>query len=110
MYDKNNQSFNLKKKGDVFALEKEVASHNKRKPDYEQVIESSKFKALMKEKKKFTIPLTIFFLVFYFMLPILTSYSTILNTRSEEHTSELQSRGHLVCRLLLEQTNAIHNI
>src|SRR5207253_5986038 len=23
-------------------------------------------------------------------------------TRSEEHTSELQSRGHLVCRLLLE--------
>src|SRR5690625_7063657 len=24
--------------------------------------------------------------------------------RSEEHTSELQSRGHLVCRLLLEQT------
>src|SRR5439155_2959204 len=25
------------------------------------------------------------------------------NTRSEEHTSELQSRGHLVCRLLLEK-------
>src|SRR5690625_6527090 len=24
-------------------------------------------------------------------------------TRSEEHTSELQSRGHLVCRLLLEE-------
>src|SRR5690625_5946572 len=27
--------------------------------------------------------------------------------RSEEHTSELQSRGHLVCRLLLEQINKI---
>src|SRR5690625_5340385 len=26
--------------------------------------------------------------------------------RSEEHTSELQSRGHLVCRLLLEKKNA----
>src|SRR2546429_4578348 len=26
-------------------------------------------------------------------------------TRSEEHTSELQSRLHLVCRLLLEQKN-----
>src|SRR5690625_5750247 len=26
----------------------------------------------------------------------------ILTLRSEEHTSELQSRGHLVCRLLLE--------
>src|SRR5690625_5908912 len=27
----------------------------------------------------------------------------IRNERSEEHTSELQSRGHLVCRLLLEK-------
>src|SRR5690625_5760471 len=25
--------------------------------------------------------------------------------RSEEHTSELQSRGHLVCRLVLEKKN-----
>src|SRR5690625_5711658 len=28
----------------------------------------------------------------------------LLGSRSEEHTSELQSRGHLVCRLLLEKT------
>src|SRR5690625_6931612 len=28
--------------------------------------------------------------------------------RSEEHTSELQSRGHLVCRLLLEKKNVEH--
>src|SRR5439155_23190456 len=27
--------------------------------------------------------------------------------RSEEHTSELQSRGHLVCRLLLEKKNKL---
>src|SRR5690625_2002941 len=27
----------------------------------------------------------------------------IVANRSEEHTSELQSRGHLVCRLLLEK-------
>src|SRR5439155_18064657 len=26
-----------------------------------------------------------------------------MDVRSEEHTSELQSRGHLVCRLLLEK-------
>src|SRR5690625_6181659 len=26
-----------------------------------------------------------------------------MDGRSEEHTSELQSRGHLVCRLLLEK-------
>src|SRR5690625_7109627 len=35
-------------------------------------------------------------LLFGFTLPILFA-------RSEEHTSELQSRGHLVCRLLLEK-------
>src|SRR5690625_7012091 len=29
-----------------------------------------------------------------------------LPLRSEEHTSELQSRGHLVCRLLLEKKNS----
>src|SRR3712207_8849619 len=28
--------------------------------------------------------------------------------RSEEHTSELQSRQYLVCRLLLEKTNKDH--
>src|SRR3712207_8896185 len=28
------------------------------------------------------------------------------NSRSEEHTSELQSRQYLVCRLLLEKTKA----
>src|SRR5439155_20267620 len=30
------------------------------------------------------------------------------SVRSEEHTSELQSRGHLVCRLLLEKKNMTH--
>src|SRR5690625_2294825 len=30
-------------------------------------------------------------------------FNSALGPRSEEHTSELQSRGHLVCRLLLEK-------
>src|SRR5690625_6056411 len=30
---------------------------------------------------------------------------TAVVPRSEEHTSELQSRGHLVCRLLLDKQN-----
>src|SRR3712207_6864688 len=30
--------------------------------------------------------------------------------RSEEHTSELQSRQYLVCRLLLEKKNTLHLI
>src|SRR5690625_2193270 len=32
-------------------------------------------------------------------------YLALSSERSEEHTSELQSRGHLVCRLLLEKKN-----
>src|SRR2546422_3438736 len=33
----------------------------------------------------------------------ITSHSLASASRSEEHTSELQSRLHLVCRLLLEK-------
>src|SRR5436305_8364187 len=33
-----------------------------------------------------------------------------LDGRSEEHTSELQSRPHLVCRLLLEKKNKKHTL
>src|SRR5690554_7299253 len=35
------------------------------------------------------------------------SFSLLPLTRSEEHTSELQSRPHLVCRLLLEKKKKI---
>src|SRR2546429_5192530 len=33
-----------------------------------------------------------------------------VNGRSEEHTSELQSRLHLVCRLLLEKKNSYRSL
>src|SRR5437899_8903073 len=36
---------------------------------------------------------------------ILASSAWVAKTRSEEHTSELQSLRHLVCRLLLEKKN-----
>src|SRR5207253_8053683 len=36
-------------------------------------------------------------------LDITISAPPVRPVRSEEHTSELQSRGHLVCRLLLEK-------
>src|SRR5207253_8889127 len=36
-----------------------------------------------------------------------TYYLGAAGGRSEEHTSELQSRGHLVCRLLLEKKKKI---
>src|SRR5690625_6753805 len=48
--------------------------------------------------------------VIVFMPPLAATYdeltemlAIIRKGRSEEHTSELQSRGHLVCRLLLEK-------
>jgi uncharacterized membrane protein (DUF485 family) len=47
--------------------------------DYTSIVQSSSFQALLSEKKKFIIPFTIFFFCFYFALPILTSYSTVLN-------------------------------
>src|SRR5690625_6560625 len=41
-----------------------------------------------------------------FIFHLIVSVAVVL--RSEEHTSELQSRGHLVCRLLLEKKNISH--
>ena len=32
------------------------------------------------KKRRFIIPMTIFFMIFYFLLPIFTSYTTFLNT------------------------------
>src|SRR6266702_6196749 len=76
----------------------------------------------------FSLLLFIFFLFFFLMIrrpprSTLFPYTTLFRSlahsgqngssscaslcpkrpRSEEHTSELQSRGHLVCRLLLEK-------
>src|SRR3989442_4730992 len=38
----------------------------------------------------------------------LSSVADAARYRSEEHTSELQSRPHLVCRLLLEKKKTTH--
>src|SRR5690625_6518541 len=46
--------------------------------------------------RKFGLILTLHDLIYY-------QHRTPPKDRSEEHTSELQSRGHLVCRLLLEK-------
>jgi uncharacterized membrane protein (DUF485 family) len=47
--------------------------------EYGKVAQSEKFKELIASKKRFIIPMTVFFLLFYFILPILTSYSNVLN-------------------------------
>src|SRR5690554_7319871 len=56
-----------------------------------------------KHKRK-TFPLIILFLTLdCFLITGGTYFIKDLMLRSEEHTSELQSRPHLVCRLLLEK-------
>lgn len=60
-------------------LSKEEEGKNGNPLDYEAVAESKKFKKLMNDKKKFLIPLTVFFLLIYFSLPVLSAYSTVLN-------------------------------
>lgn len=46
---------------------------------YSDIAKSGKFRELLKQKRKFIVPMTVFFFAFYFLLPILTSYSTFLN-------------------------------
>ncbi len=47
--------------------------------DYAAVIRSGSFQQLMKKKKAFILPYSVFFFLFYFTLPILTSYFKFLN-------------------------------
>ncbi|HDR7513235.1 DUF485 domain-containing protein [Bacillus mobilis] len=48
--------------------------------NYTEVVQSEEFQLLLNTKKKFIIPMSIFFLSFFIALPILTSYSKVLNT------------------------------
>src|SRR5690625_6635845 len=43
-------------------------------------------------------------------LQVLKEIDSFRRLRSEEHTSELQSRGHLVCRLLLEKKKTYNKL
>src|SRR5690554_7559184 len=53
-----------------------------------------------------SIPITILTLgLFLFVINAFIIWLCSVLVRSEEHTSELQSRPHLVCRLLLEKKN-----
>ncbi|MED1864579.1 DUF485 domain-containing protein [Fictibacillus nanhaiensis] len=46
---------------------------------YSEVVNTNQFQQLMAEKKRFILPMTVFFLLFYFSLPILTAYTDVLN-------------------------------
>lgn len=48
--------------------------------DFVAVESSPQFKGFLSRKNKFIIPMTIFFMIFYFLLPISTSYTNFLNS------------------------------
>jgi uncharacterized membrane protein (DUF485 family) len=47
--------------------------------DWKQIAESPAFRELIRKKRAFIIPSVVFFFVFYFTLPVLTAYTTVLN-------------------------------
>ena len=47
--------------------------------NYAEIAQSADFKKLVSAKKRFIIPSIIFFMIFYFSLPISTSFFTFLN-------------------------------
>ncbi|MCP8968825.1 DUF485 domain-containing protein [Ectobacillus sp. SYSU M60031] len=57
-----------------------VSRARKNEIDYTAVANSSEFKTLLQEKRKFIVPMSIFFFCFYIALPLMTSYSKVLNT------------------------------
>lgn len=50
--------------------------------EYVNISESAEFKTLVKKKNKFILPMTIFFLLFYFALPLLTSFTKVLHQKA----------------------------
>jgi uncharacterized membrane protein (DUF485 family) len=51
----------------------------KNRQTYSDIARSELFRKLMDRKKRFIVPLTLFFLAFYFTLPVMTAFSDALN-------------------------------
>ena len=52
-----------------------------RNNEWVRVEQTPAFKELIKSKRAFIIPATIFFMVFYFGLPFLAAFTTVLNVK-----------------------------
>lgn len=50
--------------------------------EYVCISESSEFKSLVKKKNKFIVPISVLFLGLYILLPILTSFTTVLDGKA----------------------------
>lgn len=55
-----------------------LAENHDNETKYRQLIETDEFKDLLQKKKAFIVPVTLFFLAFYFILPILAAYTDVL--------------------------------
>jgi uncharacterized membrane protein (DUF485 family) len=53
-----------------------------REEEWIRVERTSAFQELVRSKKAFIVPATIFFLIFYFTLPVLTAFTTVLNAKA----------------------------
>ena len=85
-------------KGDVFVKERiepfEASVQGEKKDiPYHALIQTQEFRELIKRKKAFILPTTIFFLIFYFTLPLLAAYTKILHTE----VIRLYCRGMGIC-------------
>lgn len=78
-YSVSGKAVNHDRMGETHLLAKKPNKTNN-PLDYTAIVQSTKFQQLLKAKRSFIVPLSIFFFVFYFALPIMTSYSKILNT------------------------------
>ncbi|WP_458411693.1 DUF485 domain-containing protein [Schinkia sp. CFF1] len=58
---------------------KETSSSN---VDYERLVQTPEFTAMVKRKNAFMTPYVVFFMVAYFLLPILTGYTHVLETKA----------------------------
>jgi uncharacterized membrane protein (DUF485 family) len=45
-----------------------------RRDDWERIAATSEFRALLRRKRAFIVPATVFFIVYYFALPVLVGY------------------------------------
>lgn len=50
--------------------------------DYERLVETPEFRALVKRKNAFLTPYVVFFFAAYFILPVLTGFTHILETKA----------------------------
>ncbi|WP_078408462.1 DUF485 domain-containing protein [Priestia abyssalis] len=56
-----------------------------KKVAYTSLVETADFQELLKQKKAFILPMTVFFFGFYFLLPILAAYTKVLTHQAVGH-------------------------